>query len=71
MQDTSNIDKWWIRVESVFDTAERCKKELYNWEFLGRKENLLQEHFRTSAERRAHNIEGFSSLGDVSGSCGR
>eukprot|EP00957_Ditylum_brightwellii_P081449 6195905-Ditylum_brightwellii.AAC.1 len=41
-------------------------KELYHWESFDGKENLLQERFRPSEERRAHNIEGFSSLGHPS-----
>ena len=41
-------------------------KELYHWESFDGKENLLQECFRPSEDRRARNIKGFSSLGDPS-----
>eukprot|EP00957_Ditylum_brightwellii_P008501 645317-Ditylum_brightwellii.AAC.1 len=39
-------------------------KEQIHWESFDEKENLLQERFRPSEERRACNIEGFSALGD-------
>ena len=41
-------------------------KENYHWESFGGKENLLQERFRPSEDRRARNIDEFSSLGDPS-----
>ena len=50
--------------ESIWHNGKMPKKERYHWESFGRKENLLQERFRPSEERRAHNIKGFSSLGD-------